>query len=144
MGSLIATLVAPLAAAIKQKVIAYALMVCAVLLVVFATAYTLDAAHSWLAFRYGPISASLSVAGALLVTAGVCVGFAFYIRGRPVSTLPAAKASLETYARLLRPKFSKTGVALAAAIAGGLTSFTAIASSRRLRSILSGRPSHNP
>lgn len=136
MGSLIATLVAPLAAAIKQKVIAYALMVCAVLLVVFASAYILDAAHSWLAFRYGPISASLSVAGALLVTAGVCVGFAFYIRGGPVSTLP--------YARLLRPKFSKTGVALAAAIAGGLTSFTAIASSRRLRSILSGRPSHNP
>ncbi|PZN93493.1 MAG: hypothetical protein DCF30_21615 [Hyphomicrobiales bacterium] len=49
----------------------YGLTAGAGLLLFCAAAYALDAAHSALTVRYGPITASLAVVGFLLVVAGI-------------------------------------------------------------------------
>jgi hypothetical protein len=69
LGALFAYLTVELVGAIKRKAVIYGLMAMGALIAIFAIGYALDAGHSFLAFRLGPIAASLIIAALLLAAA---------------------------------------------------------------------------
>ncbi len=144
MGPLVVGLIAPLVAALKQKLTAYALMAVAGLIVIFSAGYALNAVHSLLMFRYGGVAASLIISGALLLAAALCVGVGFYLRQRPASTRLAAKASPYSTPPFRTPLRWRSAMAVAAMSAGAATAAAAILGSERLRNFFRGRDSHNP
>ncbi len=145
MGPVVIGLVAPLVAALKQKLSAYALMAVAGLIVIFSAGYALNAVHSLLMLRYGGVAASLAIAGALLLAAVINVCAAFYLKYRPAVVSAAAKASSPFSNPPFRSPIRWNGVmAAAAAVAGAATAAAAILTSERLRNIMRGRDSHGP
>jgi hypothetical protein len=137
MGPLAAGLIAPLLSALKRKLFAYALMAASGLIVIFAVGYGLDAVHSMLMFRYGGVAASLVISGALILTALVSSGLAFYLNERP-HTSAAVRSSPYSNAPLRRTMSGKSAMAIAAAVAGAVTAATVIRSSKRLRKFFAG------
>lgn len=69
MGGLVAQLVSVATGALKRHLIVYGLWVASGLFAVFAAGYALSALHAALMFRWGSITASLVVAGGLLLCA---------------------------------------------------------------------------
>lgn len=144
MGPFVVGLIAPQIATLKQKLTAYSLMAVSGLLVIFSAGYALNAVHSLLMFRYGGVVASLSIAGALLFGALISAGVAAYMKGRPAPAAAAFKSSPYSTPHVTASISRKSGIAIAAAIAGGLTAATAIALSKRLRMVLAGKNEIEP
>jgi hypothetical protein len=137
VGPLAVGLIAPLLAALKQKLVTYCLMAVGGLIAIFAAGYALDAIHSFLMFRYGGVAASLIIAASLLGTALVSVGMAFYLKGRP-STKVTLKSSPHSNPPSRNAMSRESTTAIAAAVAGAVTAGTVIASSKRLRTLMAG------
>lgn len=127
MGGLFAYLVAEATTALKRKAIVYGLMSLVGLLVIFAAGYVLNAAYAWLLFRYGPIAASLTIAGGLLVLAIVAIGAARIIAGRPNRPAQFISRSSPSTAGPYRSRGKRRSMALAAGASGAVTAATAAA-----------------
>lgn len=83
MAGMAVLLLARIKAVITRSLIVYGLLAVGCLILIFAAGYALDAGRTALAFRYGPVIASLAIAGGLLVAAGLLVGLAMYLWRRP-------------------------------------------------------------
>ncbi len=129
-----------LVGSIKRKAVIFGLMAMGALIALFAIGYALDAGHTLLAFRLGPIYASLIIAALLLTAAGASVGAALFI-GRqraPQAKAPdrASQYSHAPYRAIYPPKRT---VALVALGAGAFTTATAIVGITPLRRLISGK-----
>lgn len=127
MGGLVAQLVSAATAALKRQVIVYVLWVASGLFGVFAAGYALNAIHASLMFRWGSITASLVVAGGLLLCAFGLV-IAGYLLSRTPSPslyerLQASPEISSTVKLLARPKRTMAPAA-AGAIAGAVAVVT--------------------
>lgn len=123
MGAIVAQLFSAATAAIKRRVIVYALYVASGLFTIFAVGYALNALHASLMFRWGAITASLVVAGGLLLCA-ICLIIAGYLLSRSQSPslyqrLQASPEVSKTAKLLTRPKRTMAPAA-AGAIAGAV------------------------
>jgi hypothetical protein len=97
-------------------------------LLLCAAGSVLDAMHGWLAFRYGPVRASLIIAALLLVAAGGCALWATLLRhGRhhPVPASPLTMASLHPSRSAMR------GLAVGGALSAVLAAYGLIRRYRR-------------
>lgn len=83
MNSLVGLVMARIKAALTRTFTVYGLLAGGCLILVFAAGYALDAGRSALAFRYGPVIASLLIACGLLVAAGLMVSIGWKLRRRP-------------------------------------------------------------
>ncbi|WP_306224304.1 hypothetical protein [Bosea beijingensis] len=123
MGGLVARLVSVVTAALKRQLIVYVLWVASGLLAVFAAGYALSALHAALMFRWGSITASLIVAGGLLLFAvGLIVAGYVLSQTRSPSLyqrLQDSPAIARTAKVLIRPKRTMAP-AVAGAIAGAV------------------------
>lgn len=127
MGGLLAYLVVEATTALKRKAIVYGLMGFGGLIVIFAAGDVLNAVHAWLLFRYGPIAASLSVAGGLLVPAIVAIGAARIIAGRPNRPAQFISRSGRHTAGPYRSRGKRRSMAMAAGASGAVTAAAAAA-----------------
>ena len=120
-----------IAAVVRRMALGYGLMAGAGLLLFCAAAYALDAAHSGLTVRYGPITASLAIAGSLLVVAGICLVIAAIVRRNAIqrSTQPSGVVGAQPL-RYVSPSRIK---AMAAGAAGAASALLAIWGLRRSR-----------
>jgi hypothetical protein len=91
-GAVASFLTSEIAAALKRKALVYGMLVGAALIVIFAAGYGLNAIYSMIAFRYGSTTASLIIAGALMLAATACVAGAYVMsrRPRPRISVPAS------------------------------------------------------
>jgi hypothetical protein len=139
MGALVAYLAAQATAVLKRKALIYGLMAIGGLLAVFAAGYALSAGHTMLMFRYGSITASLIVAGGLLVLAIGCGVAAKLIARRPLILPPPTSASRYSTAPYRMPYTKQRMLAVAAALAGAASAGAALIRFKRLRLLLRGR-----
>jgi len=127
MAGLVAQLVSAATAALKRQVIIYGLWVASGLFVIFAAGYALHAVHASLIFRWGSTTASLVVAGGLLLCAfGLIVAGYLLSRTRSPSLYQRLQASPKisrTAKMLVRPKRTMAPAA-AGAIAGAVAVVT--------------------
>lgn len=86
---LAALLAGQLVSTLKLKLLVCCHMACSALLAVFAVGYLLDALHALLAFSYGPVTASLIIAGGMLAAAGMIYVLAAYMTSRGQDLLTA-------------------------------------------------------
>jgi hypothetical protein len=104
-GGLIALATAEISSVVKRNLTVAALFLAAGLLVLFAAGYALAALHAHLALLYGPVFASLTIAGGLFLLALVMLGIALYIRRSPrpgPSPTTAAFAAAPVAAQFMR------------------------------------------
>jgi hypothetical protein len=94
LGGLGALIASEVGGAVKRNVTIYCLYGVAVLLFLAAAGFALGALHTVLALHYGSVSASLIVAGGLLVLALLAFAIAAYIKSRPRPTPPVAAAAI--------------------------------------------------
>lgn len=83
MAGLAVLLLARIKAVITRSLTVYGLLGGGCLILIFAAGFALDAGRAALSFRYGPVIASLAIAGGLLAGAGLLVGLAMYLARRP-------------------------------------------------------------
>lgn len=88
-GAVAAYVTAEVAAALKRKALLYGVLAGAALVAIFAAGYGLNAIYYVIAFRLGTTTASLIIAGALMMAAASCVAGAYAI-GRMPSARPSA------------------------------------------------------
>ncbi|MDR6831512.1 hypothetical protein J2X48_005191 [Bosea sp. BE271] len=123
MGGIVARLVSVVTAALKRQLIVCGLWVASGLFAVFAAGYALSALHAALMFRWGSITASLVVAGGLLLFAvGLIVAGYVLSQTRSPSLyqrLQDSPAIARTAKVLIRPKRTMAPAA-AGAIAGAV------------------------
>jgi len=141
VGPFLVSLIDPLIANLKQKLIAYGLLAAGALILIFAAGYALDAGHALLMVRYGPVAASLFVAALLLLTAVASTGLALYLNRQPASTRKPPLSSPYSNPPTPAPISSERITAIAAGVGGAVSAATVIASSKRLRSFMAGRGS---
>lgn len=91
IGSYIAS---EISGSVRRNVTIYGLFGFAGLLLLCAAGYALAALHTVLALRYGPVAASLWIAGGLALAAVIALCTALYIknRKRPARPIPASAA----------------------------------------------------
>lgn len=91
IGSYIAS---EISGTVKRNVTIYGLFALTGLLGLCAIGYALSALHTVLALRFGPVAASLWIAGGLAVAAAISLGTALYLknRKRPSRPIPASAA----------------------------------------------------
>lgn len=140
MGALFAHLAATATAALKRRLIAFGLWVASGLFLVFSAGYALNALYTLLMFRWDAVTASLAVAGGLLLGAVV-----FGLVGHLISRTP--QRSL--YQRLqASPEMSITAKRLAgpdarrrfaSVAAGAVAGVVAVAILAKLRGASPGR-----
>ncbi|RDJ26851.1 hypothetical protein DWF00_01340 [Bosea caraganae] len=94
LGGLGAFIASEVGGAVRRNVTIYSLYGLAGLLLFGALGFALGALHTALAAHYGSVSASLIIAGALLVLALIAFGVAAYLKGRPRPSRPLATAAL--------------------------------------------------
>jgi hypothetical protein len=144
VGPLLVSVLAPVVATLKQRLVAWGIMSAAALILIFAVSYFLDAAHALLLTRYGSVSASLIIAGLLLATAAFSVGLALFLR-RPRASPQTALLPAPYRIPLRKIHLSRQrNRAIAAALAGAISAMTAIAGSKRLRALMAGRTLVDP
>ncbi|MGO4405674.1 hypothetical protein AB4Z10_15600 [Bosea sp. RAF48] len=123
MGRLVAQLVSVATGALKRHLIIYGLWVASGLFFVFAAGYALSALHAALMFRWGSITASLVVAGGLLLCAIGLIIAGYILSRTPAPSLYQrlqTSPDLSRTAKLLtRPKRT-IAPAAAGAIAGAV------------------------
>jgi branched-subunit amino acid ABC-type transport system permease component len=140
MGGLFAYLAVEATAALKRKATIYGLIAVAALIGLFAAGYAVDAVYTVLMFRYGPLKASLFVAGALLFLALIALIAARVIADRrPTPVVPSHLSSPYSHPPVHLPYSRKRMVAILAGLAGAGTTALALAKSRTLRNLLRGR-----
>jgi hypothetical protein len=122
-----AYLLAQVTTALKRRAIVYGLMGLGGLLVIFAAGYALNAVHAWLLFRYGTISASLIIAGFLLMLAVASIGAGRIIAGRPNNTAEFASRSTAYNPGPYRSSHQRRWKAVAAGATGAVTAAAAAA-----------------
>lgn len=145
MGSLLAYFTARATLALKRAAVSYGLMALGGLIAVFALGYVLNGGYTVLMFRYGPIAASLAIAGGLLALAASCVVAARIVSRRPravsapleVSAPPGKKPQHAHFAGAGRPRL----LAVGAGLAGATTMAAAIVSVQKRRA---ARAHRNP
>jgi hypothetical protein len=142
MGGLFAYLAAEATTAIKRKATVYGLMAVGGLLLIFAGGYLLNAGYMMLAFRLGPTTASLIIAGGLLAMAVLSVVAATVLAKQPVfSAKSADKASPFSHAPYRAPYSRKRMVAVGAGAAGAVTAAALLARFKSIRNLLRRRRS---
>ena len=113
IGSYIASEVS---GSVRRNLTIYGLFAAAALLFLCAAGYALAALHTVLALRYGPVAASLWIAGGLALAAILALCTALYIknRKRPARPIPAsaALAAAPLAAKLVTSKIGWRVVAL--------------------------------
>jgi len=82
MPGLLAYFTMRMTAALKRAVISYCIMALGALIAISGIGYALNAGYTALMFRYGPIAASLAMAGGLLVASACCIGAARIVNRR--------------------------------------------------------------
>lgn len=82
MAGLLAYFTMRMTAVLKRAVISYCIMALGALIAVSGIGYALNACYMALMFRYGPIAASLAIAGGLLVASACCIGAARIVNRR--------------------------------------------------------------
>ncbi len=87
LGSFIAS---EITGTVKRNVTVYGLFGLAGLLFVCAAGYALSALHSVLEIHYGPVAASLWIAGGLALTAVVAASVALFVKNRRRPPRPVA------------------------------------------------------
>ena len=139
MGGLLAYIAAEATTALKRKAIVYGLMAVAGLIVLFAAGYAVNAAYMVLVFRVGAVTASLIVAAGLLVLAAALIITGVVMSRRPLhAAVSTGKASPYAAAPYQPPYSKKRVLAVAAALAGALSTSVALIKSKRLRDLLRG------
>jgi hypothetical protein len=109
LGGLGAFIASEVSGAVKRNVIVYGLFGLTALLVVCSVGYALNALHTVLLIHYGPVAASLWIAGGLLATALLAFCVALFVKNRrrpprPLSTTALAAAPIA--AKLLGSRMS--------------------------------------
>ena len=94
LGGLGAFLASEVSGAVKRNVTIYVLYGAAVLLLICAGGYGLNALHTVLTLYYGAVAASLWIAGGLLVVSLLLLGIATYVKNRPRPARPLAATAL--------------------------------------------------
>lgn len=79
---------------VRRNVMVAVLMSFGGLLMLCAGGYLVAAVHTVLALRYGPVQASLFVAGGLFLAGLVVIAFGFYVKNRPRPARPVAATAL--------------------------------------------------
>lgn len=93
-GGLGAFIASEVSGAVRRNLTVYGLFGLAVLLVLCAGGYALNALHTVLGLRYGAVAASLWIAGGLLVASLLAVGIALLVKNRRRPPRPYATAAL--------------------------------------------------
>lgn len=132
MGGVVAQILSAAKAAFRRRLAIYGLWAASGLCVISACGYALNALHTSLIFRWGSITASLVVAGGLVLCAIGLIFFAYLLsRTRSPSLYERLQAS---------PKISRTAKLLTrpnrtmpAAAAGALAGAVAVATLAMLR-----------
>lgn len=83
MAGLVGLVLARITGSLKLAVTVYSLVGIGCLVAIFAAGYALDAGRAALAFRYGPVAASLAIAGGLLIAALLLGAAAWFLQRRP-------------------------------------------------------------
>ena len=83
LGGLTGLVTREVGGVVRRNVTVVVLYLLAGVLAAGAVGYGLDALHTVLALHYGAITASLSIAGGLLVTSLLMLGIALYVKNRP-------------------------------------------------------------
>ncbi len=109
---------------VRRNVIVYGLFGLAVLLMLCAGGYALNALHTVLALRYGAVAASLWIAGGLFLAALLALGMAMIVKNRRRPPRPAATAALA--AAPLAAKLIGSRLSWRMAVAGGIVVLGAI------------------
>lgn len=94
LGGLGAFIASEVSGAVRRNLVVYGLFGLSALLVLCAGGYALNALHTVLELRYGPVSASLWIAGGLLFAALLTVGLALIIKNRRRRSRPYAATAL--------------------------------------------------
>ncbi len=122
LGGLGAYIASEVSGAVRRNVVVYGLFGFALLLTLGAVGYGLSALHTVLAISYGPVAASLWIAGGLLLAGIFVLLLALYIKGRPRPSRPLAETALiaaPIAARLVGSRMSwKTGATIGIAVLG--------------------------
>lgn len=109
---------------VRRNVTVYGLFGLAVLLMLCAGGYALNALHTALALRYGAVAASLWIAGGLFLAALLTLGMALIVKNRRRPPRPAATAALA--AAPLAAKLIGSRLSWRMAAAGGIVVLGAI------------------
>lgn len=122
-GGLGALIASEIAGVVRRNVVIYGLLAFAALLVLCACGYALHALHVVLALHYGPVAASLWIAGGLLVAALAALCAALVVKGRrrpprPVAT--AAFAAAPVAVQLLGSRVGWRAVLLGGVVLAGV------------------------
>ena len=145
MGGLFAYLATEATTSIKRKAAIYGLMAVGGLLMIFAAGYVLNAGYTMLAFRLGATSASLIVAGGLIVLAVIVVVAGSIIGKRPArSAKVAIQSSPFSHPPRRAPYSRQRIVAVGAGAAGALSAAVLLARFPGLRNLLRGKPGSEP
>lgn len=83
LGGLTGLVTREVGGVVRRNVTVIVLYLLAGVLAAGAVGYALNALHTVLALHYGAITASLSIAGGLFVTALLMLGIALYVKSRP-------------------------------------------------------------
>lgn len=134
MAGLFAQVTAPVVAALRRQAIVYGLISLGGLVVIFAMGYGLDAGRTLLMFRYGPVWASLIVAGILLAIAVAAAGAAMLIRSR--RPRPASPSPPRSVARERQPYSAAAMAAAGATTAAVVTAIVVLVRSRTGRTLM--------
>lgn len=109
---------------VRRNVTVYGLFGLAVLLMLCAGGYALNALHTVLTLRYGAVAASLWIAGGLFLAALLALGMAVIVKNRRRPPRPAATAALA--AAPLAAKLIGSRLSWRMAAAGGIVVLGAI------------------
>lgn len=124
LGGLGSFITSEISGAVRRNAIVYGLFGLAVLLLLCAGGYALNALHTLLELRYGPIAASLWIAGGLAAAAILAFCIGLYVKGKRRPPRPAATAALAAAplaAKLIGPRLNWRIV-----VAGGVIALGAI------------------
>lgn len=108
-GGLGAFIASEISGAVRRNLVVYGLLGLSVLLVLCAGGYALDALHTVLELRHGPVAASLWIAGGLACTGLLAALVALIVKSRrrpPRPYAAAALASAPIAAKLLGSRLS--------------------------------------
>ena len=124
LGSFIASEVS---GAVRRNVVVYGLFGLAALLLFCAGGYALHALHTLLGQHYGPIAASLWIAGGLFAVAVLAFCIALIVKSRRRPPRPAATAATAALAAApLAAKLLGSRLGWRVAVAGGIVVLGAI------------------
>lgn len=136
MAGLLAYFAARATLTLKRAAISYGLMALGALIAVFALGYALNAGYPALMVRYGPIAASLTIAGGLAAVAASCVVAARIVSRRPRRVVSAPPELNPQYSHLHLARAARPRVlALSAGLAGAATMGAAILGFRKRRNV---------